>query len=132
MNYRTPVSVAAALILAGTVCAQTGMAPKTTMDERMTGVAAGTRVQTPAGELLGTVEDVIPNVRTGRPGYVLVDTTFGMTTAIPYAAIMPNVHNGRIVLDRSRLERSPAVHASEVQDPSNSAWQRQAEQYWSN
>ena len=40
---------------------------------------------------------VIPNTRTGRPGYVLIDTTSGVTTAVPYAAVM----------DCSRLERAP-------------------------
>jgi hypothetical protein len=130
MNRRIPVSVTAGLLLAGGVCAQTAITPKTTLDERMSGVTAGTRVQSPAGELIGTVADVVPSPRTGRPGYVLIGTTSGMTTAVPYAAVMPNVHNGRIVLDPSRLERAPSVHSSEVSDPSNTAWQKRAEQYW--
>ena len=61
---------------------------------------------------------------------MLIDTAAGMTTAVPYAAVMPKMHDGRIVLDRSRLERAPSVHVSEVQDPSNTSWEQRAEQYW--
>jgi hypothetical protein len=61
MNRKTPVTLTAALMLAGIVCAQTEVTPKTTMDERMSGVTAGTRVQSLAGETVGTVEDIVPN-----------------------------------------------------------------------
>jgi hypothetical protein len=43
---------------------------------------------------------------------------------------MPKVHDGRITFERSRLDRAPAVRTGEIQDPSNTTWQRKAEQYW--
>jgi hypothetical protein len=133
MNRKHPLALAAALMLAGEVCAQaeTTANARATIDERMGGVAAGTRVQNPAGEAIGTVADIVPNVRTGRPGYVVIATASGLKTAVPYAAIVPKVHDGHIVLDRSRLERAPSVRDSELQDHSNTRWQKQADQYWS-
>ncbi len=130
MNLPASVGITAALMLSGLVYAQTGIAPETTMEERMLGVTAGTHVQSPAGETIGTVEDVVPSERTGRPDYVLIATASGAETAVPYDAIMPRVHDGRIILDRSRLEGAPAVSASEVRDGSHSAWKTQVDQYW--
>ncbi len=130
MNCPTPLAAVAALMLAGVVYAQTAVTPRTTMEERMRGVAAGTRVQSPAGETIGTVEDIVPNDRTGRPDYVLIAMSSGATTAVPYAALMPKLRDGRIVLDRSRLSGAPPVRASELRDPTNTAWKKQADQYW--
>jgi len=130
MNLSTPLALTAALMLAGVVYAQTAVSPRTTLEERMRGVAAGTRVESPAGETIGTVEDIVPNDRTGRPDYVLIAMSSGTTTAVPYAAVMPKVHDGHIVLDRSRLAGAPPVRASDLRDPSNTAWKKQADQYW--
>jgi hypothetical protein len=44
--------------------------PEPGMEARMSGVSAGTRVQSPAGESLGGVQDIVPNSDSGRPDYV--------------------------------------------------------------
>ena len=101
-----------------------------TMEERMLGVVPGARVQSPAGEAIGTVTDVVPDTETGRPGYVVIATTSGLRTAVPYSAIWPSMHDGRVVLDRGRLESAPPLHEQELRDTSNTQWQKQADQYW--
>jgi hypothetical protein len=111
VNGTIPLALAAATTLAP--------AAESAMDESMGGMRAGTRVQSPAGEAIGTVEDIIPDARTGRPGYVLIATTSGLKTAVPYSAIVPKMHDGRIVMDRSGLEGAPSVRDVDLQDLSN-------------
>ncbi len=101
----------------------------TRMAKGATGVTAGMGVQTTAGEAIGTVKDVVPNA-SGQPGYVLITTPSGGRAAVPYATVSSMTHNGKIVLDRSRLEGAPQVRDSQLQDPANTQWQRQADQYW--
>jgi hypothetical protein len=100
------------------------------MEERMLGVMAGTRVESPAGETIGSVTEVVPDMETGRPGYIVVATASGLRTAVPYSAILPSMHDGRVVLDRGRLEAAPPLRERELRDSSNTRWQKQADQYW--
>jgi hypothetical protein len=93
-------------------------------------LSAGTIVQSPAGAAIGTVKDVVPDPSTGRPSYVLVNTRSGANTAIPYSTLAPMFSNGRVILDRSRLEDAPRVSNSQLRDPSDHTWQQKAEQYW--
>jgi len=101
-----------------------------TMDHRMRGVTAGTGVRSPSGEAIGTVKDIVPDNRTGRPAYVVIGTASGRTTAVPYSKVIPMVHNGEIVLDRARLDAAPSVSDQELQSQSSAGWHRQVDQYW--
>jgi hypothetical protein len=92
-------------------------------------VSAGMKVQSPAGTPIGTVKDIVPN-RNGTAGYVLIMTPSGGNTAVPYATVAPMIQNGKIVLDSSKLEGAPPVRASDLQDPSNTRWKQQADEYW--
>ena len=100
------------------------------MQERSQGVTAGTRVESPAGQPIGVVKNIVPDPRTGRTGYVLIATPAGRQTAVPYSAVVPLVHDGRIILDSSRLAGAPAVQDRELQDSSNTTWQSKAKRYW--
>jgi len=103
---------------------------RATTDRGMNGVTAGTRVRSPSGEAIGTVRDFVPDSRNGRADYVLIDTASGRRTAVPYQVLGTAVHNGEVVLDRSRLESAPVVNERELQDPSNTNWRKRADQYW--
>jgi hypothetical protein len=105
--------------------------PKTGMEARMTGVSAGTVVQTPAGESLGTVKDIVPNPNSGQPDFVLIATRAG-TAAVPYAAVTPLFHDGHIVLERPRLEGAPRISEDQLQDANRATaeWKKQANRYW--
>src|SRR4051812_24271113 len=102
----------------------------TPMEGRLLGVTNGTRVQTSDGEQIGTVRNFVPDPRTGRLGYVLIARHSAPDTAVPYPAIFEAVHDGRIVLERSQLERAPAVRESQIKNSSNTEWQEQADEYW--
>jgi PRC-barrel domain len=93
-------------------------------------LSAGAIVQSPVGESIGTVKDVVPDPDTGQPIYILVATPSGGSTAIPYSTIAPMISNGRIILDRSRLEGAPRVSDTQLRDKSNKAWQQKAQAYW--
>ena len=103
--------------------------PELGMEARMLGVAAGTLVQTPAGESIGKVQDIVPDAGSGRPAYVLIATRSG-STAVPYSVVSPLLHDGRIVLDRSRLESAPRISEKQLQEKDESAWKNQADHYW--
>jgi hypothetical protein len=93
-------------------------------------LSAGTIVQSPTGQSIGTIKDVVPDPRSGEPSYVLVATRSGANTAIPYSTIAPLFINGRVTLDRSRFEEAPHVSDGQLRDTSDKAWQRKAQQYW--
>jgi hypothetical protein len=93
-------------------------------------LSAGTSVESPAGEAVGTVKDVVPDPRTGQPSYILVTTRSGANTAIPYSTLAPMFRDGRVILDRSRLEDAPRVSDRQLRNPSDHAWQQKAQQYW--
>jgi hypothetical protein len=92
-------------------------------------VSAGMPVQTVSGEQLGTVRDVVPNA-SGEPAYVVITKPKGGKTAVPYTTANAMMHDGSIVLDRARLEGAPQIQDSQLQNPSDKRWQKQAEQYW--
>jgi hypothetical protein len=106
--------------------------PPTRLAEAATAgtLSAGTSIESPAGEAIGAVKDVVPDPRTGRPNYILVTTRSGANTAIPYSTLAPMFRNGRVILDRSRLEDAPRVSDSQLRNPSDNAWQQKAQQYW--
>ncbi len=92
-------------------------------------VSAGMPVQTVAGEPLGTVRDVVPDA-SGAPGYVLITMPTGGKTAVPYSTLASLTREGTIVLDRARLQGAPRVQDSQLQNPSDTRWKKQADQYW--
>ena len=103
--------------------------PKVGHEARMGGITAGSIVQSPAGEPIGRVRDIVPDANTGEPAYIVISTRSG-STAVPYPTIVPMFQNGHIVLDRSRLESAPRVSDSQLRDNSGSQWKEQANRYW--
>jgi hypothetical protein len=104
--------------------------PKVGREARLGGISAGSIVQTPAGEPIGRVKDIVPDANTGEPAYIVISVRSG-STAVPYAVIAPMYQNGHLVLDRSRLESAPRVSNSQLQDDKSGAeWKKQADRYW--
>src|SRR5579862_633331 len=103
--------------------------PKVGHEARMGGITAGSIVQSPAGEPIGRVRDIVPDANTGEPAYIVISTRSG-STAVPYPTIAPMFQNGHIVLDRSRLESAARVSDSQLQDNSGVQWKQQANRYW--
>jgi hypothetical protein len=104
--------------------------PKTGREARLGALTAGSIVQSPAGENIGRVRDIVPDAKTGDPAYVVIATRKG-ATAVPYAALAPMYQSGHVVMERSRLESAPHVSDSQLRDDSMSAeWKKQADRYW--
>lgn len=104
--------------------------PKVGREARMGGISAGAIVQSPGGENLGRVKDIVPDANRGDPAYIVIATRSG-TTAIPYATIAPMYQNGHVVLDRARLEAAPHVTDNQLrEDKQDAQWKKEANRYW--
>ena len=104
--------------------------PEVDREARLGGITAGSVVQSPAGQNIGRVKDIVPDANTGEPAYIVILSAAG-TTAVPYAAIAPMYENGHLVLDRARLESAPRVSDSDLRhDTADAHWKKQANQYW--
>jgi hypothetical protein len=87
----------------------------------------GTPVQTPTGEKLGTVEEVLRDEVGGREFVMLkVGDKF---TAMPAAAVSLMMKGNVLVVDRAQLEGAPNVGTDWRKHVSNDAY-TQSESYW--
>jgi len=94
-------------------------------------VQPGMTVQAPSGESLGTVVDLVPGpTGSTESGYVVIATSGGSATPVPYAAASSMIQNGKIVVERTRLESAPKVQPSQLEDRSSKTWQSKADRYW--
>jgi hypothetical protein len=104
--------------------------PKTGREARLGGLSAGSIVQSPQGENIGRIKDVVPDAKTGEPAYIVIATRSG-NTAVPYASIAPLYQSGHVVLERSRLEGAPRVSDTQLRsDNTQAEWKKQADRYW--
>jgi hypothetical protein len=104
--------------------------PKVGREARLGGISAGSIVQSPAGENIGRVKDIVPDANTGEPAYIVIASRSG-STAVPYASIAPMYQNGHVVLDRTRLESAPHVTEDQLRnDTKDASWKRESDRYW--
>jgi len=87
----------------------------------------GLDVISPAGETLGTVITVVAST-TGR--YAILSTGNDTATAVPYEAVAPMVRDGKVIMDRTKLQNSPQVAQGDLHDKTNTKWRQQADTYW--
>jgi len=90
----------------------------------------GLPVETPAGEQLGSVVDIVRD-KSGKPDYavVAIDTD---TTAVPYDTALGMLRNDRVVMSQAKLAAAPKVKQSEWLDQTHTAWRTQSDRYWGN
>jgi PRC-barrel domain len=89
----------------------------------------GMEVRSPTGQALGTVIDLVAN-KSGAPGYVVISTGADTATAVPYDAVSTRVREGKVIMDRTKLQNSPQVVQSDLHDKANTKWRQQADTYW--
>jgi hypothetical protein len=92
-------------------------------------IAVGAQVQTPTGEPLGTVVEVVNDQATGQPAFAVI-TAGDHTTAVPYTAAASMVQQNAIVMDRSRLESAPHLEQGEWRNQTSGTWATEANSYW--
>ncbi len=92
-------------------------------------IRAGKLVQSPGGQVIGTVKDVVHGPSRGAFSYALVATDSG-TAAIPCWAINHLLKDGHIVIDSELLASAPRVQDAQVRDDANNDWKTEADRYW--
>jgi hypothetical protein len=92
------------------------------------GSLIGTPVQTPQGEKLGAVEDVLVDEARGRE-FVVLKIGEDRFAAIPKAAVSVMLRDKVLVLDRARLEGAPTVGTDWRKHVPNDAY-AESESYW--
>lgn len=93
----------------------------------------GMKVETPAGESIGEVKNVLHG-SDGRATYAVISYggKMGMGTkhtAVPWATVSPMIKGDKLLIDRSLLEQAPLISSAKP-DPSNSKWSHEADSYW--
>jgi hypothetical protein len=158
MRTLHPLSVVAALALAGTVFAQAqspadpstpatkteSTATSSTGSTDATRVASsadkhapaivGTKVEMAGGENIGEVKEVLRDQK-GEATYAIVSyggiMGFGTKlTAVPWATVTAHMQDDRIVMARSHLESAPVLARGKPTDASSDQWSRDANSYW--
>ena len=105
-----------------------GDTPQTTTTVDMPKLV-GMEVRSPTGQALGTVIDLVAT-KSGAPGYVVISTGADTATAVPYDAVSTRVRDGKVIMDRTKLQNSPQVVQSDLHDKANTKWRQQADTYW--
>jgi hypothetical protein len=88
----------------------------------------GTPVQTPQGEKLGTVEEVLVDEAGGRE-FVMLQIGADKYAALPRSAVSVMMRNRVLILDRARLEGAPTVGTDWRKHVPNDAY-AESEHYW--
>jgi sporulation protein YlmC with PRC-barrel domain len=103
------------------------------MDARWVSAIVGMKIVTPAGALLGRVQDVVIDGY-GRASFAIVSYGGVMGvgtkyTAIPWEAVAEMLERDRLLVERSNLEKSPLLLNAKPA-PGDNDWRGAAESYW--
>jgi hypothetical protein len=90
-------------------------------------VVVGLAVETPTGEPLGSVIEIVADAQTGTPLFAVI-TSEGTATAVPYTAAAAMVQDDALVLERERLASAPKVDQGEWRQAGD--WTGEASGYW--
>lgn len=97
----------------------------------------GNDVCNPAYEPLGTVKEIMLDMRSGQVAYAVL--SFGgflgmgeKLFAVPWSALVLDTKNKRFVLDvdKDRLENAPGFDASDWPDMANDEWEKTVNDYY--
>jgi sporulation protein YlmC with PRC-barrel domain len=123
-----------ALGLAGTLCALAAEPTNTTVAEHRAAKIIGMTVQTPAGDSIGAVKDIIlDNNGIATHMVVAYGGALGVGSklaAVPWSTAVSLMKGSRIVVDRSRLERAPTFEDNKWPDVASRGWSAGADNYW--
>ncbi len=92
-------------------------------------ISAGMQVRSESGDLLGNVVSIVP-AEANRESYVVVGSSSGIATPVPYSAANAMVQNDTLVVNKTRFEKAPKVQQYQREDVSRPAWEQKADSYW--
>jgi sporulation protein YlmC with PRC-barrel domain len=103
------------------------------MDAKWVSAIVGMKIVTPAGALLGRVQDVVVDGY-GRASFAIVSYGGVMGagtryTAVPWATVAEMLDRDRLLVDRSNLENAPLLSSAKP-ELADKDWRRAAERYW--
>jgi sporulation protein YlmC with PRC-barrel domain len=89
----------------------------------------GKSVQTPAGEKLGTVKDVMLD-ESQNSEYAIITYGEQRFAAVPLDRVRSMIQKDTVVLDRAQLEGAPVLKDQEWRKTGSQDWSRSADRYW--
>jgi hypothetical protein len=92
-------------------------------------IPTGMQVRSETGDLLGNVASTVPG-QSNHEGYVVIASSNGMATPVPYSAAKAMVQNDTVVVNKTRFEQAPKVQQYQSEDHSRAAWEQKADSYW--
>jgi hypothetical protein len=92
-------------------------------------IGAGMQVRSESGDLLGNVASIVPG-ESNHEGYVVVASSNGVATPLPYSAANAMVRNDTLVVNKDRFEQAPKVQQYQGEDVSRAKWEKKADSYW--
>ena len=99
-----------------------------TGDTKPTDKLVGLTVETPAGEPMGSVVDIVRD-KAGIPTHAVVAID-NDTTAVPYDIVSSMVRDGKVIMNEARLAGAPKVKQTEWLDQTSSKWRMESDSYW--
>ena len=95
----------------------------------------GMRVESPDGEPLGFVQDIVLN-RRGRATHLVVafgdQGNGGKLTAVPWKAAVSGIRDDHLVIDGAKLQGAPSFIPGDWPNIDRPSWSATADAYWRN
>jgi hypothetical protein len=92
-------------------------------------IGTGMQVRSESGDLLGNVASIVPG-ESNQEGYVVIASSDGMATPVPYSAASSMVRKDTVVVNKARFEQAPKVQQYQGEDRTRAAWEQKADSYW--
>ncbi len=92
-------------------------------------IGTGMQVRSESGDLLGNVASIVPG-ESNHQGYVVVASSNGVATPLPYSTANAMVRNETMVVNKDRFEQAPKVQQYQREDVTRATWEKKADSYW--
>ena len=92
-------------------------------------IPTGMQVRSETGDLLGNVASIVPG-QSNHEGYVVIASSNGIATPVPFSAAKAMVQNDTVVVNKARFEQAPKVQEYQSEDHSRAVWEQKADSYW--
>lgn len=104
-------------------------------DQHRTSKIVGQEVQTPTGDSLGKVEELVLD-RTGQVTHAIISYggTFGMGekfTAVPWQVFSSKLAGDKVVLEEQLVKQAPSFNEGKWPDLTSKTWSQQMDRFWS-